>query len=51
MKKYEAEEEEKENWESHLSMALANSTHKKGVKVEAVKADFGYLGSDDEKVI
>lgn len=40
MKKLE-EEEEKENWESHLSMALAASIHKKGLKVELVQADYG----------
>ena len=40
MKKFE-EEEEKENWESHLSMALAASIHKKGAKVEAIQFDYG----------
>lgn len=42
MKKFEDEEEEKELWESHLSMALAASTtNKLAGKVESIKPDYG----------
>lgn len=42
------EEEEKENWESHLSMALAQSTKKKGVKVPLLNSDYPSVEEQDE---
>lgn len=36
----EEEEESKENWESHLSQALLQSSKIKGVKVSAVVDDY-----------